>query len=235
MSEPGASGHPAVVAAAGGTGAHLPGGGCWFTAAGAGDYTDPGAGRLEALAASLGLEGRTFARSTQVHGSRVRLVASPQDARDGQEFDGQLTTSTGVICAVRTADCLPLALLSPSAAGVLHAGWRGLASGVVASGMAAMAGAGEGPVVAVIGPGARSCCYEAGEEVHRAFADLGPEARRGQNADLPWIAAEQLRALGAAEVIDCGVCTICSEEPRWHSHRRDGQEAGRSLALAWRR
>lgn len=225
---------PAVALTSGGAGAQLPGGGCWFTAAGAGDFTDPDAAQLASLAAGLGLEGRTFSRSTQVHGSRVRLVAGPQEARDGEEFDGQLTTSTGVICAVRTADCLPVALFSPSAAGVLHAGWRGLASGVVAGGMAAMAEAGEGPVTAVIGPGARSCCYEAGDEVHRAFAELGPGARRGRNADLPWIAAQQLRALGASEVVDCGICTICSEEPRWHSHRRDGQEAGRSLALAWR-
>ena len=234
MSDPPGSGRPVVAVAAEGAGAQLPWGGCWFTAAEVDDYTDPDATQLAALAASLGLEGRTFSRSTQVHGSRVRMVAGPQEARDGEEFDGQLTTSTEVICAVRTADCLPVALFSPSVAGVLHAGWRGLACGVLSSGMAAMAEAGEGPVTAVIGPGARCCCYEAGDEVHSAFVELGPGARVGPNADLPWIATQQLRALGASEVVDCGICTICSQEPRWHSHRRDGREAGRSLALAWR-
>lgn len=224
---------PAVTMAGEGAGVQLPGGGCWFTAAAAGDYSDPGVAQLEELAASLGLGGRVFSRSTQVHGSRVRLVAGRQEARDGEGFDGQLTTSDEVIGAVRTADCLPVALFSPEAAGVLHAGWRGLAGGVVASGMEAMASAGGGPVTAVIGPGARSCCYEAGEEVHAAFTGLGAQARSGRNADLPWIAGQQLTAHGAAEVIDCGICTICSQDPRWHSHRRDGREAGRSLALAW--
>jgi copper oxidase (laccase) domain-containing protein len=116
----------------------------------------------------------------------------------------------------------------------VHAGWRGLAGGVIAAGMEAMDAAGGGEVTALIGPGARSCCYEAGEEVHAAFSDLGPGARAANNADLPWIAAQQLRSLGAVEVVDCGICTICSQAPLWHSHRRDGPEAGRSLALAWR-
>ena len=122
----------------GGAGATLPGGSCWFTAAGAGDFIDPTDGDLDALAATLGLEGRVFARSTQVHGSEVRFVADPADARDGEEFDGQVTGSRQVICAVRTADCLPVALFSPSAAGVVHAGWRGLAAGVLDAGVAAM-------------------------------------------------------------------------------------------------
>ncbi len=217
-----------------GAGATLPGGGCWFTAAEAGDFTDPTAGELGALAANHGLEGRVFARSTQVHGAEVRFVAGPADARDGEEFDGQVTGSRELVCAVRTADCLPVALFSPFAAGVIHAGWRGLAAGVLAAGVGAMRGAGDGPLTAVIGPGARSCCYEVGDEVHEAFADLGRGARVGRNADLPWVAAEQLRELGVEEVADLGVCTICAVGPQWHSHRRDGAEAGRSLALAWR-
>jgi YfiH family protein len=217
-----------------GAGATLPGGGCWFTAAAAGDFTDPTAGELDALAASLGLEGRAFARSTQVHGSAVRFVAGPADAGDGEEFDGQVTCSREVLCAVRTADCLPVALFSPSAAGVIHAGWRGLEAGVLGAGVEAMESAGAGPLAAVIGPGARSCCYEVGDEVHEAFAALGQGARKGQNADLPWVADRQLRAAGVRQVVDVGVCTICASGPKWHSHRRDGAEAGRSLALAWR-
>ena len=71
-------------------------------------------------------------------------------------------------------------------------------------------------------------------EVHEAFAAFGPQARRADNADLPWIAAEQLSGLGVGEIIDTGACTICSPGPAWHSHRRDGEDAGRSLALAWR-
>lgn len=230
----GASPEASLAFKADGAGATLPDGGCWFTAAGAGDFTDPTAGELDALVARLGLEGRVVARSTQVHGSEVRFVAGPADARGGEEFDGQVTTSREVVCVVRTADCLPVALFSSSAAGVIHAGWRGLASGVLESGLEAMRSAGDGPVRAVIGPGARSCCYEAGDEVHAAFAEMGPGARAGQNADLPWVAAQRLLAAGVEEVADCEVCSICATGPAWHSYRRDGQEAGRSLALAWR-
>ena len=218
-----------------GIAATVPGAGsCFFTSLAAGDFTDPSAGQLEALAESLGIEGRSFSRSTQVHGPGVRLVRGPEEVREGEEHDGQVTTSREVTCAVRTADCLPVALLSAQAAGVVHAGWRGLAAGVIAEGVAAMRRAGDSEVTAVIGPGARACCYEAGPEVHEAFAALGPQARHADNADLPWIAAEQLSRLGVGEIVDSGACTICSPGPAWHSHRRDGEDAGRSLALAWR-
>ena len=90
------------------------------------------------------------------------------------------------------------------------------------------------PVTAVIGPGARSCCYEVGAEVHDAFCEMGPKARRGGNADLAWIASKQLSRLGVNDVIDTDTCTICAADPAWHSYRRDGEDAGRSLALAWR-
>ncbi|MFM9127101.1 MAG: laccase domain-containing protein, partial [Solirubrobacterales bacterium] len=96
-----------------------------------------------------------------------------------------------------------------------------------------------------IGPGARSCCYEAGDEVHRGSSEQIVQIPQSTTSEAPsarscWAAIQgrsafrPLRALGASEVVDCGICTICSEEPRWHSHRRDGHEAGRSLALAWR-
>lgn len=217
-----------------GLGLALATGGCWFTPVEAGDFTEPAPERLEALAASLGLPGRSFARSRQVHGAGVRVVRGPADARPGEEYDGQVTGSREVICAVRVADCLPVALFSASAAGMVHAGWRGLAAGVLEAGVEAVLSLGPGPVTAVIGPGAGPCCYEAGEEVHRAFAALGPQARAGDSADLPWIAGEQLRRLGVPVEARVGGCTICSTGPAWHSHRREGEKAGRSLALAWR-
>lgn len=216
-----------------GFGVQLAAAGSWFTSLAAGDFTDPSPVQFEQLARSRNLQGRSFARSRQVHGSNVRFVDAPGEARPDEAFDGQVTSSREVICAVRTADCLPVALLSQSAAGVVHAGWRGLAAGVIAEGVLTMRRAGEGEITAVIGPGARPCCYEAGAEVHEAFASLGAPARVGENANLPWIAGEQLRAAGVSEQIDSGLCTICSEDPAWHSYRREGQNAGRSLALAW--
>ena len=219
---------------AGGLRVDLGGGACWFGTEAAGDFTDPTAVQLEALGRALGIQGRAFARSSQVHGSSIRVVSGPSEAVQGAGHDGQLTGSTEVVCAVRVADCLPVAIASPGAAGVLHAGWRGLAAGVIEAGVKALEAIAPGRVTAAIGPGARACCYEAGPEVHAAFAGLGRSARKGGMADLPWIATEKLRAVGVEDVLDCGICTICSVEPRWHSYRRDHEEAGRSLALAWR-
>lgn len=207
---------------------------CWFGSEAAGDFTDPSPAQLQALGASLGLGERAFASSSQVHGSSVRVVTGPSEAAQGEGHDGQLTGSSEVVCAVRAADCLPVAIASPGAAGVLHAGWRGLAAGVLEAGVRALGKIAPGKATAAIGPGARACCYEAGPEVHAAFVGLGSRAREGDMADLPWIAAEKLRLAGVDDVLDCGICTMCSTEPRWHSYRRDHEQAGRSLALAWR-
>jgi hypothetical protein len=92
---------------------------------------------------------------------------------------------------------------------------------------------GEGGVAAVIGPGARACCYEVGEEVHAAFGERpGVGQRRpARNLDLPGLARERLIAAGVGQVEDVGVCTICEE--RLFSHRREGLGAGRQAGVAW--
>jgi polyphenol oxidase len=143
---------------------------------------------------------------------------------------------------VLTADCLPVALgrerdrgagpragADHGAVAMLHAGWRGLAAGVLEEGVRAMrAPGGSGEVVAIVGPGAGACCYEVGEEVHAAF---GGAHRAGQNIDLKAIARERLLAAGVAEVRDVAACTICDE--RFFSHRREGTRAGRQGGVAW--
>jgi len=90
---------------------------------------------------------------------------------------------------------------------------------------------GAGPVTALVGPGARGCCYEVGDEVHAAFA--GYDARRGDNLDLPAVIAAQLAAAGVDAVHDTGLCTMC-----WFglffSHRRDGGTTGRQAGIVWR-
>jgi polyphenol oxidase len=129
---------------------------------------------------------------------------------------------------VLTADCLPVALGCPRAVAMLHAGWRGLAAGVLEQGVSALAElAGSQPIAAVIGPGAGACCYEVGQEVHAA---LTGEARAGR-IDLRAIARRRLLAAGVAEVRDAAICTIC--DARFFSHRRDGAVAGRQAGVAW--
>ncbi len=154
----------------------------------------------------------------QVHGATVLRDASG-------EADGFVSTDPAWGALVRTADCLPIALVGPGGVAMLHGGWRGLAAGIVGAGVQALGGA----TVAALGPSARACCYEVGEEVHAHFA--GHDARRGDNLALDVVARDQLRAAGIDEIHDTGICTICDE--RFFSHRREGERAGRQGAVAW--
>ena len=131
----------------------------------------------ERLRAQLGL--RRLARGYQVHGttvlrSRTDADIPTQDSATAQppvEADGQATSVAGIGAIVLTADCLPVALGADGAVAMVHAGWRGLAAGVLEEGVRAVRelGGDDGDLVAVIGPGAGPCCYEVGEEVHAAF------------------------------------------------------------------
>jgi len=175
------------------------------------------------------LAGAALQQGRQVHGARVAVDAGAAV----HEADGQVATraaGAGFAPIVLTADCLPIALSGPEGVAMLHGGWRGLAAGIVAEGVGALGGRIDG---AGIGPGAGACCYEAGEEVHAAFAHLGPEVRRGANADLKAVARAQLTEAGVEpeQVLDTGLCTMCDE--RFFSHRRDGGLTGRQGGIVW--
>ncbi|HWE10876.1 MAG TPA: polyphenol oxidase family protein [Solirubrobacteraceae bacterium] len=170
----------------------------------------------------------------QVHGAEVRRVTGPTPLPfTHPRADGQVTDRPGVAAAALAADCLPVAVAGDGGVAMLHAGWRGLAAGVIAQGVRALRELGaDGPLTAAIGPGAGPCCYEAGAEVHRAFADV-PGAARGANVDLKAVARHQLRRAGAATVADIGICTICSDPELLFSHRRDAGLTGRQAGVAW--
>jgi YfiH family protein len=177
-----------------------------------------------------------------------RQVHGPVVVRDVEEFldaDGQVVTASGVAPMVLTADCMAVALAAPGAVGMVHAGWRGLAEGVLETGVdalgeatpAAPAGAALSPgaapagVAAAIGPCARGCCYEVGDEVREA---LGVEPAGGPALiDLPAIARSRLEAAGVEEILDTGLCTMCNAE-LFFSHRRDNGRTGRQAGVAWR-
>jgi copper oxidase (laccase) domain-containing protein len=110
---------------------------------------------------------------------------------------------------------------------MLHAGWRGLAGGILAEGVARLRGLGAGRIAAAIGPGAGPCCYEVGPEVHAALGTSG------RTVDLKAIARTQLEDAGVAEVHDAGLCTMCDPEA-FFSHRRDGGVTGRQAGVVWR-
>jgi purine-nucleoside/S-methyl-5'-thioadenosine phosphorylase / adenosine deaminase len=179
----------------------------------------------------------------QVHGTTVRRIAAlpiqglmplPDEGLELPEADGQATPLPDIAPMVMTADCLPIALAGDGAVAMLHAGWRGLAAGILAEGVHALRELGaDGPLEAAIGPGAGPCCYEVGEEVHREFAGYDGRARRGRNLDLKAIARDQLEAAGVRAVHDIGLCTICAGKTLFFSHRRDHGVTGRQAGLAW--
>ena len=181
------------------------------------------------------LVGRRLTFVRQVHGARVELqpgAATPGDPLP--EADGQVAAGDGLAPVALTADCLPVALGSPQAVAMLHAGWRGLAAGVLAEGVKALREhAGSDPIVAAIGPGAGPCCYEVDEATHGQFAEYGPTRRRGANLDLKAIARRQLASAGVDTVHDIGLCTICGPPSLFFSHRRDGGVTGRQAGVAW--
>jgi YfiH family protein len=179
----------------------------------------------------------------QVHGTSVRTIRThsaegvaplPDEGVELPEADGQATALPDLAPMVMTADCLPIAVAGHGAVAMLHAGWRGLAGGIVSEGVRAIRELGvEGPIEAAIGPGAGGCCYEVRDEVREAFADHGDHVRRGRNLDLKAIARDQLEEAGVAAVHDPGLCTICADASLFFSHRRDRGVTGRQAGLAW--
>lgn len=178
---------------------------------------------------AFGLDPARLAMGFQVHGNEVQRRDEEPDPEDELlACDGQATHVEEVGCLVLTADCLPVALLCDGAVAMVHAGWRGLAGGVLEDGLRALRElGGRGPVTALIGPGAGPGCYEVGPEVHAVFGTSG------RTLDLKAIAGERLRAGGAAEVHDVGLCTICTPPDLFFSHRRDGPLTGRQAGIAW--
>jgi YfiH family protein len=218
----------------------LPGGHVRFTTAPSGDLAlqDPPSlapPAATALAERIGIGWDRWAQDRQVHAPDVRRIAAEDELRPlSSDHDGQATTLAGVACTVRVADCLPIALVAPEGVAMLHGGWRPLAGGVVGHGVEALRALGASEIRAAVGPGAGVCCFEAGEEVHAAFASLGPDVRRGDHADLKAVARAQLQAAGVDEIHDVGVCTICAPPDALFSHRRDRGVTGRQVGVAWR-
>lgn len=175
------------------------------------------------------------ARLRQVHGSSV-VTAQPGDCGVG---DGLVSSARALVLEIATADCVPVLLASSELLGALHAGWRGIAAGVVAETLGKLGEPGELSVW--IGPAIGSCCYEVAEEVAEIVvaASAGgvrslPRAGRGRpHLDLQLAVTEQLRAAGVHRIRTLAVCTACHPQWLW-SYRRDGDAAGRNLALVWR-
>jgi polyphenol oxidase len=176
------------------------------------------------LAVALGLELEQVVFARQVHGTR--LVRHPNE-ESLPEADGHVVTEPGLAPMVLAADCLPIALYGAGGLAMVHAGWRGLAGGIVEAAAEVVEA-----TVAAIGPGIGPCCYEVGEEVLDAFADLGDGIAAGSMLDLPEVARMKLARAGVEGIESAGLCTSC-ERDLFFSHRRDHGRTGRQAGIAW--
>jgi YfiH family protein len=191
----------------------------------------------------------------QVHGTSVVVLDAgsvPRTATADQlmtarrpRADAAITREQGVVCAIQVADCMPVlfAARDGSVVGAAHAGWRGLASGILGATVAAM----EVPadqIVAWLGPAIGPEHFEVGADVVAAFAATAHHEQRAQTeaafsprpngkwlCDLFTLARLRLAALGVTQVSGGGLCTV-SDARRFYSYRRDGQ-TGRMAALIW--
>lgn len=191
----------------------------------------------ERLAAALGFAPEQVVFARQVHGTSLVAGADPsrgsfvrhgrtKEPRDVVAADGHVVREPGLVPLVFVADCLPVAMYGPGGVAMVHAGWRGLAGGIVGAAAEAV-----GATRAAIGPGIGPCCYEVGEEVLAAFAGLGDVAE-GRMLDLPEVARRLLAQAGVEGVESAGLCTRCEPE-LFFSHRRDAGLTGRQAGLAW--
>jgi len=198
---------------------------------------DPAGGRpsREEVLARLTGRPRPVAWARQVHSARV-LPARPGECGEG---DALVSASAGddVVLSIVTADCVPVLLAGPAGIAAAHAGWRGIAAGVVDATVAAMAGD-PGSFAAWIGPAIGSCCYETGQDVadqvaaasDPAIVTPGPAGR--PHLDLQQAVRRQLQAAGVRRIQVLPLCTRC-EAAILHSYRRDGKAAGRNHAFIW--
>jgi hypothetical protein len=171
-----------------------------------------------------------------VHGDRVVTVREV-GAGAGEEADAAVTTLTGAVLAVHTADCAPIALVADGGGvAVAHAGWRGLADGVVAATVEQLEAVATGPVRAAVGPLIGPECYAFGaEDLDRVAERLGrgvvSRTSTGSPAlDLPAGVRAALSSAGVDEITFVGGCTACG--PGAFSHRARADE-GRQAVLAW--
>ncbi|MEF1312218.1 peptidoglycan editing factor PgeF [Vibrio mytili] len=172
----------------------------------------------------------------QTHSTVIADVAD--STSEVLDADGCFTSSPQVICSAMTADCLPVLLSNTLGTQVaaVHAGWRGLANGIVENAL----GLFSGEVMAWLGPAIGSAVFEVGEDVLQAFVDFDPQAQLAFTprdvegkwlADMSMLATQRLNKAGVSQVFDSGLCTLQNSDD-FYSYRRDGI-TGRQATFIW--
>ena len=196
-------------------------------------FVGRGPGDRSAAAAAAGAPPE-LAWARQVHSARVLDAAAGLCG----EGDALVTRRPGLALAVVTADCVPLLVAGGGRIAAVHAGWRGIADGIVDRVLARLGTPAE-RLSAWLGPAIGACCYEVGDEVASPViaASEAAVARPGKGSrphlDLHGAVASQLRRAGVERLRRVPDCTRCSDDLLC-SYRRDGAGAGRNLAFIWR-
>lgn len=183
---------------------------------------------------------------SQVHGVDVADAGDSADSSGAAAIpvaDASVSATAGVVCAILTADCLPVLLCDGAGrvVGAAHAGWRGLVNGVLENTVATMRAKGADQIIAWLGPAIGPDRFEVGAEVRDAFADRDHAAAAAFRAhpaqagkylaDIYALARQRLEQAGVRQCYGGGLCTV-SEPRRFYSYRRD-RVTGRMASLIW--
>ncbi|MEH6355020.1 MAG: peptidoglycan editing factor PgeF [Marinobacter sp.] len=200
------------------------------------------AANRQRLADHLGLPAQRFAWLNQVHGTVVVEVTA-QNLSQLPPADASYTREPGTVCAILTADCLPVILCDRQGTivGAAHAGWRSLCGGVLENLITAMGEPAEN-LMAWLGPAIGTDQFEVGPEVRQAFINHSPQAssafasqgaRPGRYmADIYQLAKQRLQQAGVSSIDGGGLCTV-SDSQRFYSYRRDGQTGRMATLIAF--
>jgi YfiH family protein len=172
----------------------------------------------------------------QTHSTAVEEAFEPTE--HVIDADGLFTASADVVCSAMTADCLPVLLtnIEGTQVAAVHAGWRGLANGIVENAVAKF----DGEVMAWIGPAIGQSAFEVGQDVVDAFTSVIPEAQQAFTAkpqqgkwlaDMNMLVTQRLNSVGVDQVYYSNLCTF-EDANRFYSYRRDGI-TGRQATFIW--
>lgn len=174
----------------------------------------------------------------QIHG--IHAIKADQDINQIKSADASYTDKSDAVCAVLTADCLPLLLASANGEKVaaIHAGWRGLLAGVISNTVNSI---GSTDLLAWMGPAICADCFEVGKDIRDAFVTkyskfsqaFKPHTEGTFLADIYKLTVIELASIGITRVYGGGFCTV-EDNQRFYSYRRDGELTGRMATLIWR-
>lgn len=189
-------------------------------------------------------ESTVFSRVNQVHGNAVRVVTHA-DAAARPRADGMATREPGIVLGIFTADCVPVLMISsqPQVACALHAGWRGVLSGIAANGVRRMEELGT-PTSAIrvaLGPSIGPCCFEVDAELAARFVREIPGSARHAHDGKPGKAFLNLRGIIRGQLIEAGVpahaitnpgpCTRCSSDQYFSRRAAAGTTTGLQMSF----